>query len=838
MVKFQLYQHNKTAYQAAVEMMANTGKAAVIHPTGTGKSFVGFQLCVDHPDETILWLSPSKYIFDTQLENLANASGGELPQNITFITYAKLMLMTEDEIAELNPSYIIVDEFHCCGAKMWGQGVDRLLQIYPNVPILGLSATNIRYLDNQRDMADELFDGNIASEMTLGEAIVRGILNPPKYVLSVFSYRNELEKYEARVRNTKRKNIHDAAERYLEALKRALEKADGLDDLFNKHMTDRTGKYIVFCANKEHMDEMMEHTEWFAKVDKSPHIYSLYAADPSANRSFEAFKADTDDTHLRLLYCIDALNQGIHVPDISGVILLRPTVSPIVYKQQIGRALSAAKTKDAVIFDIVMNIENLYSIGAIEEEMQIATTYYRMLGESENIVNEHFKIIDEVRDCRELFDKLNNTLSASWDSMYEKAEEYYNEYGSLDMPYRYITDDGYSLGAWVNAQRAIRLGTMHGSLSDEQIAKLDSLGMVWESRTELAWTRNYNAAKRYYEEHGDLNVAGSYISPDGVSLGEWLKKLRKWRNAGAHQKFLTEERIAQLDEIGMVWDVLDYYWEQMYHEASEYYLEHRNLDVPSKYVTKSGKRLGAWIHRLRSASNDTTKGGSLTEDRIQRLNSIGMIWTDRNEIVWDSYYEKAVQYYRKNGNIAMPKSYETDGMKVGVWLIRQKYEYRAGKLSERRAKKIEQLGVSAEPDTWESRVELAKKYLEEHHAKYIPQDTVVNGIWIGKWLAVQRKALEAGKLSPEQEKMLEGVPMWTKNEALWETGYAEAKAYYAANGDLNIPRRYVSDTGYALGVWIGYQRQQRRDGKLSESQIERLDAIGFVWNTGSNKVAV
>ena len=47
-------------------------------------------------------------------------------------------------------------------------------------------------------MSDELFDGNVASEMTLGEAIVRGILNPPKYVLSVFSYQKDLAKYQKR----------------------------------------------------------------------------------------------------------------------------------------------------------------------------------------------------------------------------------------------------------------------------------------------------------------------------------------------------------------------------------------------------------------------------------------------------------------------------------------------------------------------------------------------------------------------------------------------------------------------------------------------------------------
>lgn len=57
-----------------------------------------------------------------------------------------------------------------------GQKRQKLLNACPNAKRLGLSATNIRYLDNQRNMAEEIFDGKIASEMTLGEAIVRGIL--------------------------------------------------------------------------------------------------------------------------------------------------------------------------------------------------------------------------------------------------------------------------------------------------------------------------------------------------------------------------------------------------------------------------------------------------------------------------------------------------------------------------------------------------------------------------------------------------------------------------------------------------------------------------------------
>ena len=270
-----------------------------------------------------------KYIYRTQIENLKKASGGWRPDNVQFFTYARLMNMTEEEISDILPDYIVLDEFHRCGAEQWGLGVQRLLQFFPEAPVLGLSATAIRYLDNQRNMAEELFDGNIASEMTLGDAIVRGILDPPTYVLSVFAYQKDYDRIKARVRRQKNKAVRDKAERYLEALRRALDKADGLDVIFDKHMKERHGKYIVFCSNLEHMREMMERVdEWFRKVDPAPHVYCAYSDDPATSKAFADFKEDTSD-HLKLLFAIDMLNEGIHVDDVNGVILFRPTVSPI-----------------------------------------------------------------------------------------------------------------------------------------------------------------------------------------------------------------------------------------------------------------------------------------------------------------------------------------------------------------------------------------------------------------------------------------------------------------------------------------------------------------------------
>lgn len=839
-----LFRHNQEAYEAALTMLREDGKAAIIHPTGTGKSFIGFKLCEDHADKRVCWISPSEYIFKTQLENLARAADGYVPENLVFYTYAKLMNVSETELSEIRPDFIVLDEFHRAGAQFWGAGVQKLLGYYPEVPLLGLSATNVRYLDNQRDMAVELFDGNIASEMTLGEAIVRGILNAPKYVLSIFSYQKDLEKYEYRVRNAKSKAVRDEGEKYLEALRHALENAAGLDEVFQKHIEEKHGKYIVFCANYEHLCEMTEKSrEWFAKVDPEPHIYTVYSDDPATSRAFQNFKKDSSE-HLKLLFCIDMLNEGVHVEDVCGVILLRPTVSPIVYKQQIGRALSASKKNHAVIFDIVLNIENLYSIGSIEEEMQIATSYYRSLGLADEIVTENFKIIDEVRDCITLFDKLNETLTASWDLMYEQAQRYYAENGNLDVPKRYVTPDGFTLGTWLNTQRLVKAGKSNGNLTDTQISKLEKIGMRWDSFRDLAWEKHYAAAKVYYAEHGNLLVNVSDKNICGVALGSWLAQLRTYRKSKIQCAYLTAERIAMLDQIGMVWDVPDYYFEKNYALCLEYYHEHGNLNIASNYVAADGTKLGAWVHRVRSAfHNPTSKRASLTESQRKRLEEIGFVWEGKHSITWESSYQAAVKYKKKHGHLDVPATYVTeDGIRLGYWIRHQREAYRTS-LSADRKKKLDEIGMLWElPDPWEQKYELVKRYYDEHGDVNIPANYVSDGVWIARWLAEQvarlnKKPTGRSKtvklLNDAQVAKLKALGVRedsSRNDIAWDEQYKAAKSFYEKNGHLSIPKSYVSESGKSVGRWLIAQRKRRREGKLSEWQIDRLNEIGIVWS--------
>ena len=754
-----LFEHNERAYHAAVRMMEQYGKAAIVHPTGTGKSYIAFKLIEDNPEATVLWLSPSEYIFKTQVESLKRNDPVFPLANVHFYTYAKLMCCTQaqlDDIAAQKPAYIILDEFHRAGAECWGESTVALLKLCSDAKLLGLTATNIRYLDNNRDMAEELFDSRVASDMTLGEAIVRGILPAPNYVTTVYQYQKDLARYQTRVDNLRSPGIQDVNQKYLDALRRALEQADGLDKVFAHHITNKSGKYIVFCANKEHMDEMISHVpEWFAKVNAEVAVYEAYSDDPGTDKAFADFKTDESDK-LKLLFCIDMLNEGVHVEGISGVILFRPTISPIIYKQQIGRALTAGDTAAPLILDVVNNFEGLTSISGLQGEMQEAVHRLYANGEGDKIITERFEVIEQVHDCRVLFEQLQASLSSSWDHYFSEASIYYAEHGSLNIPKRYTTPAGLSLGEWLTTQRRVRAGQIPGNLTEQQIARLDSIGMEWGNRNDAAWERGLEEARKFREQFGNLQVPAKYKTKDDYPLGKWINNARKRRNDGK----LTEERIRQLDQMGMIWSVFDAKWEQGYALAMNYAAKHGDLNVPVNYTTEEGEKLGAWILNQRTAYVKEM----LSQDQIGRLEKIGIYWGNRNDRQWNEVYGAAKRYFEANGDLDVPVAYVSpEGYALGKWVRRQQYAYRNPEksnaiLSQERIELLDAVGMQWEkPDSWQHRYELAQEYKRCHGNLDIPAKyKTVDGIWLSRWVYNQKRLLQSGseKLSEEQKKKL------------------------------------------------------------------------------------
>ena len=415
--------------------------------------------------------------------------------------------------------------------------------------LLGLSATRIRYLDGQRDMATELFGGRVAAEMTLGEAIARGILPSPRYVISVYRYEEEIRKYAEKVQSISDLCRRSQAKQRLLQLRRALSQAACLPVIFRRYLK-ADGKYIVFCASVSHLEEIKAQAEeWFGCIDKAYHMYDVYTGNSENKREFQRFQKDCSP-HLKLLFCIDMLNEEIHLPDIDGVILLRLTASPVIYRQQIGRALCAGRdqsgrdkqkqnqnsesAKVPLILDLVNNFENLNSIRSVEEEYQEAVETLCLMREKEvGSPGGGFRIVDETREAGKLFAALQEKLETGWEVYYEEAKAYVRARGNLEVPVGYVSPDGLSLGSWLQTQRRVYAGKIPGHLSEEQVKCLEELGIRWESFSDRQWESYYEQAARYYAENGHLNVEKGERTADGFRLDLWLKRqslsARIWR---------------------------------------------------------------------------------------------------------------------------------------------------------------------------------------------------------------------------------------------------------------------------------------------------------------------
>lgn len=180
-----LQPHQQEAYKAITEAYKSENRAAVVMPTGCGKSFIALQQMLDNKDKRILFLAPTNAIRNQMYKYIATHIAGEEPTKerparmiakehfsaLKVVLYPALLRMPNEIMDKLEPDIIIMDELHRTGAEKWGERVDRLVKQNPNAKILGLTATPDRMDD--KDVLDKLFNGNIDYELTLIDAIKR-----------------------------------------------------------------------------------------------------------------------------------------------------------------------------------------------------------------------------------------------------------------------------------------------------------------------------------------------------------------------------------------------------------------------------------------------------------------------------------------------------------------------------------------------------------------------------------------------------------------------------------------------------------------------------------------
>ena len=368
--ELELQEHQQDAYNAVQKTYEQGNRAAVVIPTGCGKSFIALKLMEDNRDKNILFLAPTIAIRNQMYNYIAKYIVGEEPTserpakkiaeehfpNLKIRLYQTLLKVSDEKMEKYHADIIIMDELHRTGAEKWGEKVNTLLEKNPNAKILGLTATPERM--DEQNVIDKLFEGNISYELTLVEALRRRILKSPKYVKCDYALGEYIEGLKEAIDSCSDEKTKSELQKKVEQMRRIVEEAEGIPELFKNNIQKKDGKYIIFCKDKEHMELLQSKvSEWFGEIDSKPETYSVYSGKTERKNNEDIKKFETSKSeHLKLLFCVDMLNEGVHIEGISGVIMARPTDSRIVYLQQLGRALSSDPSgEQTIIFDLVNN---------------------------------------------------------------------------------------------------------------------------------------------------------------------------------------------------------------------------------------------------------------------------------------------------------------------------------------------------------------------------------------------------------------------------------------------------------------------------------------------------
>lgn len=416
MNNFTLYPHNQAAYDAVIKHYMNGHrKAAVIQATGTGKSFVGGAVA-RHFDKVLI-VAPNDYVL--------NQAKSTTPHADT-VTYAYLALH-DDMPTDYN--LIWIDEFHHIGAPTWQIGVDNLIKANPNAKILGTTATPDRSLE-QRNMADEFFDGDVVSNMTLTDAWVNNILRVPKYVIGVVSMGSTEADYSTRINSSKRINEAQKKEAnaLLDNIVRDWSYSYGVPQILSKYITSDVERMIVFAQTINKLDEVVSSIRpWFNEAGiKLANVYAVHSQmGNEAKKQMEAFENDTTEG-IKVLVSVDMLNEGIHVRRVDAVMLLRSTISKNLYMQQIGRCFTIGQEHQPIILDLADNLTSACGYDGIYQAQFQYAANAASRSDSEHTPDE-FMIIDTLKETRELISQIDrnfrNRPAGYWDVKEHCQEE-------------------------------------------------------------------------------------------------------------------------------------------------------------------------------------------------------------------------------------------------------------------------------------------------------------------------------------------------------------------------------------------------------------------------------
>lgn len=344
------------------EIIHKGGKRALlISATGTGKTYASaFALRKLFTDQVFsnkkaLFLSHREQINKQALKSYKRIFGKNVPMELLsgnqndivkakagkFLFSTMNMMAKPDIMEQFKPdeySVIVLDECHRSGAASY----QRIIDYFKPELLLGMSASPERTDDFD---VFSLFDHNIACEIRLQQALENDLLCPFHYFgitdLEINGEADDLDRFRQLTADKRVEYIIKQAEYY-------------------GYSGDRV-KGLIFCSTKKEAVELSHKFNITSRYNTT-----MLCGDNSLEERESAIDRlvnDNADDRLDYIFTVDIFNEGVDIPEINQVIMLRPTESPIIFVQQLGRGLRKAEGKEFVIvLDFIGNYQNNYMI--------------------------------------------------------------------------------------------------------------------------------------------------------------------------------------------------------------------------------------------------------------------------------------------------------------------------------------------------------------------------------------------------------------------------------------------------------------------------------------------
>ena len=329
----------------------NKNKALIISATGTGKTYLSaFDAKAFNP-KRLLFVIHRLTIAKDALKTFRKVFGAdkkmgiysgdqrELESDFIFSTIQTISKLDHlEKFSKDHFDYIIIDETHRSGADSYL----RLLDYFKPKFLLGMTATPERTDGND---IFKLFDHNIAYEIRLNRAM-------EEEMLSTFHYYGVTDLY---INDEKSKNKVDFK------LLLSSERVNRIIEQANFYGTDNgIVRGLVFCSRNYEAVELS--TLFNSKGYKTIALIGNNNEDERA-KAIEKLESDNIQQKLDYIFTVDIFNEGIDIPKINQIIMLRPTESAIIFIQQLGRGLRKVESKGYLtVIDFIGNYENNYLI--------------------------------------------------------------------------------------------------------------------------------------------------------------------------------------------------------------------------------------------------------------------------------------------------------------------------------------------------------------------------------------------------------------------------------------------------------------------------------------------